>query len=282
MSMSPVVTVIIASMNSVGTIQRCIDSFAGQTYNFKELIIVDSASTDGTLSVLQKNNHIINFWVSEKDRGIAHAWNKALKKAAGEWILFLGADDVLASSTILEDYTRKISEHSFGNGRIIYGEVRVLFPGSEGPSLKGGDWESVRAVFFSEKMMIPHQACFHHSSVFEEYGSFDEQYKIVADYEFLLRVLKKEDALFAKGLIVTDMAFGGISSRVASLLAMQKECDEALLKNGFRPRGYKRRCNVIVYNILGLLTKFGGEKNAAKFLDVMRILLGKKPIWNYK
>lgn len=277
-----IVTIIVASMNSAETLQRCIDSFMSQTYKHKELIIIDGASTDGSEYILRKNNEFISYWVSEQDSGIAHAWNKGLGKATGEWMLFLGADDVFAGATVLEDFSQIISGHSLGNGRIVYGEVKIFLPGGDHLTSLGMDWPSVRSVFFSEKMIIPHPGCFHHCSVFKDFGIFDENYNIGADYEFLLRVLKNENAVFLQGFIVTNMAFGGISSRVSTLLAMQNECDNALKKNGFKPRGCRRRCNIIVYSVLGLVIKYGGEKHAAMVLDAIRVLLGRKPVWTRK
>lgn len=277
-----IMTVIVASMNSSETLQQCIDSFVGQTYRNKELIVIDGASIDGSEKIIRKNNQVISYWVSEKDRGIAHAWNKGLERATGEWVLFLGADDVLASATVLDDFSKKISEHSLGKGRIVYGEVKTFLPGGEHLASLGMDWPSVRSVFFSEKMMIPHPGCFHHCSVFKDFGVFDENYHIGADYEFLLRVLKKENAVFLHGFTVANMAFGGVSSRISTLMDMQNECDNALRKNGFKPKGCRRMCNIIIYSVLGFVIKYAGERIAASFLDVIRIVLGRKPVWTRK
>lgn len=276
------ITVIVASLNSVATLRQCIESFSSQSFKNKELIIIDGGSNDQTKTLLKENNKIINYWVSEPDCGIANAWNKALKNATGEWIIFLGSDDIFASPTVLEEFSKRILEHSIDNGRIIYGEVKTFLPGGEYLATHGMDWSTVSSVFFSEKMMIPHQACFHHCSVFKDFGSFDENYVIAADYEFLLRVLRNETAVYLPGLVVTNMTFGGISSKVTTLLSMQIECDNALRKNGFNPSGYKRTCNVIVYKVLGLAIKFGGEKAASKILDTIRGLLGKNSVWTRK
>ena len=146
-------------------------------------------------------------------------------------------------------------------------------------STPGQEWHEIQSIFFSEKMMIPHQACFHHYSVFQDFGFFDENFTIVADYDFLLRILKDEKPLFLPGLIVTNMFFGGLSSQISTLLTMQNECDKALSKNGFKPSGYKRVGNILVYKLLGLVVKFTGKKTAAVILDKIRILLGRQPVW---
>jgi len=269
-------------MNSVATLQRCIDSFSSQSLENKELIIIDGGSNDGTKKLLSQNDDIIDSWVSEADRGIAHAWNKGLKNATGEWIIFLGSDDTFASSTVLEEFSKRISKHSLGNGRIIYGEIKTFSPEGDYVATHGMDWPAARPVFFSEKMIIPHPACFHHHSVFMQYGDFDEDFSIAVDYEFLLRVLRNEAAVFLHDFVVTNMTFGGLSTKITTLLTMQIESDTAMKIHGIKPKGYKRACNVFIYQILGVVIKYGGERMAAKILDTIRVMLGRNPVWTRK
>ena len=276
------ITVIVATKNSAGTLQRCIDSFKNQTYQKKELIIIDGGSSDETVNLLTTNSQGIDYWESNPDRGIAHAWNKALKQAKGEWVLFVGADDYLAHPMVLENFSEKIKNHRIEEGRIVYAAIKRFFPGGDYLDTPEMDWLKVRPVFFSEKMMIPHQACFHHYSLFKEFGAFDEDFSIASDYEFLLRVLKDEDPLFLSGFIVTHMAFGGISSNPSTLLIMQKEFDKALKKNGIQPKGCKRIFNILIYRVIDFINKFAGERAAARCLDLVRVILGKPPLWTYK
>jgi glycosyltransferase involved in cell wall biosynthesis len=91
------ISVIVAVFNGAKTLQQCIDSVAGQTYPHKELIVIDGGSIDGTREILEGDATKLAYWVSEPDRGIYHAWNKALARARGDWICFLGADDYLWS-----------------------------------------------------------------------------------------------------------------------------------------------------------------------------------------
>ncbi len=82
---NPLISVIMAVYNGADSVRRCIDSVSAQTYQNRELIIIDGGSQDGTTDILKKNNDKITYWESKKDRGIYHAWNKALKHARGEW-----------------------------------------------------------------------------------------------------------------------------------------------------------------------------------------------------
>ncbi len=276
---SPLITVIVAVKNGAATLQRFIDSFKKQTLKRKELIIIDGGSIDGTVQLLSKNTDCIDYWKSEPDRGIAHAWNKALKHAKGEWILFLGADDYLSDTMTLEKFGEKIVECLIKKERIVYGAIKIYLSDGSYFDTRGTEWEQTKTTFLSEKMMIPHQACFHHHSVFKEYGDFDEKFSIAIDYEFLIRILKNEDALFLNDYVVSHMNFGGVSSSLSTLLILQNEFDRALLKHGIKPKGYKRIFNIMIYKIIAVITKFHGELFAAKTLDLFRSLQGKHPVW---
>jgi glycosyltransferase involved in cell wall biosynthesis len=277
----PVVSVVVAVKNGATTLQRCIDSFTRQTFPAKELIIMDGGSADGTVDIIHANAKTIAYWESRADSGIAQAWNRALPHTRGEWVIFLGADDYFYDDKVFADFSQRRTA-VLDKQRIVYGQINLISANLDIISTSGQEWRAIQAVFFSEKMMIPHQACFHHHTVFNDYGAFDENLTIVADYDFLLRVLKIERPLFLPEFIVSNMFFGGISSQVTTLLKMQSECDKALRKNGFKPRGYKRFGNILVYKFLGLVVKSAGEKTAALILDKIRVLLGRRPIWTLK
>ena len=90
MEENPLLTIIVAVFNGAKTLERCIDSVVQQTWPYKELIIMDGGSTDGTVDLLKRYDSKIKYWESRPDRGIYHAWNKALDHAEGEWICFIG------------------------------------------------------------------------------------------------------------------------------------------------------------------------------------------------
>ena len=277
----PFVSVIIAVKNGGKTLQRAINSFAAQTYPHKELIIIDGDSKDNTTDIIIANNAIISYWESRPDQGISHAWNKGLRHIKGQWIIFLGSDDFFDGPEVFAEFISKSSAVSERH-RIVYGKVNLISENKTIISTPGQEWHEIQSTFFSEKMMIPHQACFHHFSVFQDFGFFDENFNVVADYEFLLRILKDDDPLYLPDFVVTNMFFGGLSSQVSTLLTMQSECDKALVKNGFKPTGYKRFGNLLVYKLLGLIVKLTGETTAAVILDTIRILLGRQPVWTRK
>lgn len=207
----PKITIIVAVYKGAKTLQQCIDSIANQLYLNKELIIIDGGSDDGTTELLKNNNDNISYWVSEPDSGIYEAWNKGLKRASGDWVCFLGADDVFLSGA-LQAYVDFILQHQ--SKQLDYVSSRV--------NLIGGD-NLIRTIGkpwiwpdFGRYMSVAHVGSMHNKVLFEKYGVYDTTYKICADYELLLRPGNKLNAGFLNEPTV-NMSIGGASDGAAAL-----------------------------------------------------------------
>lgn len=273
----PIMTVVVATYNNKSTIQQCIDSITQQTYPLKELIIIDGGSSDGTVDVLRASQQDIAYWTSEPDRGIYHAWNKALPRARGEWICFLGADDYLWDATVLERINEQL--------RVIPPRIRVLYGqnmlvNAEGENLypMGESWDAVKRRFLTS-MCLPHPGMMHHRSLFEEHGPFNESFRIAGDYELLLRELKHADALFIPNLILVGVRQGGISSRPDAALNVLSESRRAQRMHGQRlPSIFWMKSVLKVYLRL-LVWYLFGERVTRSALDRGRQLLGQPKHW---
>ena len=223
------ITVIIAVYNGIETLQRCISSILSQTYSHKELIIMDGGSTDGSVEILKFYGDEITYYESKNDRGIYHAWNKALKHANGEWICFLGADDYFWSNTVLNDLLPFLLKAAKDDIKIVYGQaVKVNIEGKI-IKLVGKPWDKIQWLMYHGMPLI-HAGIMHHRSLFELHGFFDETFKIAGDYDFLLRELKHGKALFAEGVRTVCHQKGGISDSMN--LLTNKEIAIARRKNG--------------------------------------------------
>ena len=233
MDSKPLISVIVAVYNGSKTLQRCIDSVSNQTYLNKELIIIDGGSTDGTIDLLRTNNDKIAYWKSEPDNGIYNAWNKALGHASGDWILFLGSDDYLWKNNVFEEMMPCMIKAESQDVRMVYGQVARVTEDDVISCVDGFSWEYTwRSIISDGICTFTHQGMFHHRSLFELYGMFDESFKIAGDYELLIRAFKEGgDAYFINGVIVAGMQIGGITSNCIKLV---KETARARQNNRLR------------------------------------------------
>lgn len=273
----PLITVIVAIYNGARTLQQCIDSIAQQSYPAKELIVIDGASTDGTVGILKQNMEKISHWVSEPDRGIYDAWNKGLAQAKGEWICFLGADDYFWERQVLVQVSEQLVSLP-EKIRVAYGQVMLLNNDGARQYPIGEPWEKIKERF-KQFMCIPHPGAMHRRSLFELHGYFDDSFCIAGDYELLLRELKTEDAFFIPDVILVGMRQGGISSNPTYSLASIWEIWRAQRKHGRKfPGRIWLMALIRVYARL-LLVKLLGERTVTRLLNFRRKIMGlDKPI----
>lgn len=204
----PLVSVITVVLNGVGSIEQAIESVRRQTYPNVEYIVIDGGSTDGTLELLRKYDHAIDYWCSEPDQGIYDAWNKGLLISRGSWIGFLGADDSYRENAI-QQYVRKIQESSNTPLEYVSSKAEFIVPELGVKRVIGTAWNWKT---FRKYMNAVHVGSLHHRSLFEKYGNFDKTYKICGDYELLLRAGDRLKADYVDATTVTIRG-GGVSNR---------------------------------------------------------------------
>ncbi len=176
----PLITVVTVVFNGVKTLEETIKSVINQTYPNVEYIIIDGGSTDGTLDIIKKYEDIIDYWVSEPDKGIYDAMNKGIFLALGEFVYFLGCDDLIVSTNIFDKiFFDNINKYDFIYGNVFMKPNRnIIYNG----------------YFNSYKLMlrnICHQAIFYKKKLFIQYDCYNIKYYSWADHEFNLRIFKK-------------------------------------------------------------------------------------------
>jgi len=230
---SPLITIVIAVLNDRDILERCIKSIASQTYHSKELIIIDGGSTDGSVDLINRYMKHITYWESKPDRGIYHAWNKALTHAQGEWICFHGADDYFWAEHVLSELSPYLVDALSKEIRLVYGQVAKIDAQGNIIKIIGKPWQKIRWLMpHGMPLHLPHPGMMHHRSLFECHGLFDETFMIAGDYEFLLRELKDGSALFVEGLRTVCSQIGGIAD--VSRLKTNMETARAIKKNGLK------------------------------------------------
>ena len=208
MSNPPLISIVVAVYNGARTLQQCIDSIARQAYPHKELIIMDGASSDATVSILERNAPYVKYWESQKDRGIAHAWNKSLEHVIGDWVIFLGADDYFQDECVLSDMADVLGRDTLSD--VVSG--KIMIDGGTSHGLIMGGVSDLRVL--KRRMVIAHTATFQRRTFFEEVGKFDETFRIAADYELFLRKKSLTASFVDRGVCV--MGGEGVSSRLIS------------------------------------------------------------------
>jgi len=171
----PKISIITPTLNVEKDIESCILNVVNQTYKNKEHFIIDGKSTDNTISIVkkyaEKYPHIN--WVSEEDGGIYEAMNKGIDVANGEWIYFLGSDDMFINEDVLNSIFAQKNTEGLD---ISYGNVKFKHSGH----VYDGEFNPVKLI----KKNICHQSIFFRKSVFNKLGKFETKYKGVADWVF--------------------------------------------------------------------------------------------------
>jgi glycosyltransferase involved in cell wall biosynthesis len=274
------ISIIVASFNNEDTIQRCIDSVACQTYPHRELVIIDGASRDGTQAILEASTREIAYWESKPDRGQAHALNKALAHAKGDWVQVLGADDYLWEPDALE----RLAPHLAGAyppTRVVYARVNSVSKNGDILYECGQPWHKVKKTFLQmmHNYQINHQGVLLHRSFFEKHGGFDESFLIAVDYELLLRELKDNDALFVPDVVVAAQQHGGISCSLEHRPFLLKELARAASKNRVRGFPYLRHWAWVKTLTRICILRLFGERASNHITDGYRRLTGRPAKW---
>ncbi len=255
----PLFTVIIATYNAEKKLDRCLTSIARQTFSDIEVIVIDGGSTDGTLRIINAYRQVIAYHESTRDRGIYHAWNKALGHATGEWICFLGADDFFWNRSILASLVPYLETARKRNVALVYGLVAMIDGDAKLKCMRGKTWHRISGQFrHGMPLDFQHTGILHHRSLFQKYGGFDESFLISGDYEFLLRVLKTSTHTphFANNLCVVAKEDGGIS--VTDKLTAIREFARAKQQNGIFPYSWfwiAVYARALLFHALGQLKK---------------------------
>jgi len=273
----PLITVLTVVFNGAKTLEQTILSVINQSYKNVEFIIIDGGSTDGTLDIICKYEHAIDYWVSEPDAGIYDAFNKAVTCASGDWICFIGADDYLWDNNVLTNMAPSLLDAA-PKYKLVYGSVAIVNAKQQLIYCVGEPWEIAKSKS-SFTMPIPHQALMYHRSWFEQYGLFDTSYRISGDYENLLRGLPSESALFISNCVLTGMAQGGISSSPESSIKLLKEMWRAQRAHGVLLPSFQFSLVFMRVYIRLFLQSLLGERNTYQLLDFGRKLCGKSAHW---
>ena len=243
------ISIVTATYNSESFINDCLDSIRLQNYKNIEHIIVDGASADKTLSLLNIRRDQINVLLSEKDKGVYDAMNKGIDLAQGDIVGFLNSDDIYANKNVLS----KVANLFTNNPMLDACYADLIYTKKYDISKKIRYWKSnkYKVGLFSKGWSPPHPTFFVRRAIYEKLGKFDLSYKISSDVELMFRFIDihKINTQYIPEVWV-KMRMGGLSNNsFKNILKQNLEVLHAL-KNHNRPN------NFIIFFIYKIISRF--------------------------
>lgn len=228
---APRVSIITVSLNSSKTIRDAIESVLAQDYPKTEYIIIDGGSTDGTVDIVRSYGTRISVFVSEPDRGIYDAMNKGIRRASGDVVGMLNADDMYADSRVVSDLVCAMQDASVDAvfADLVY--VDPLDTTRVRRYYSSGRWHPGRFRF---GWMPAHPTFFIKREWYARHGLYSLSYRIAADFEMLVRLLYHGKAAYTHvARPVVRMRLGGTSTRgISHSLLLNREIVRACRSNG--------------------------------------------------
>ncbi len=200
------ISVITINLNNVSGLKKTMNSVFNQTKLDFEYIVIDGGSTDGSKEFIVECEKDLDFWLSERDNGVYYAMNKGIKHSSGKYILFLNSGDFFADANSLTELSKEI-----GNADIIYGDLII--------NEKGRLWRKVFPDELTFKFFLrdslPHPATLINRRLFGVAGMYNENLKVVSDWEFFMKVICVLNCNYKHiDKAIAEFQFDGLSSGV--------------------------------------------------------------------
>jgi len=232
------ISIITVVWNNKETIRDAIDSVLSQTYKDIEYIIIDGASTDGTVEIIKSYGNKITKFTSEPDNGLYDAMNKGIKLATGDVIGILNSDDFYIDEFVIEKVVKVFEEQEVDS---LFADLVYVKPDNVKKTVRHYDSSQFNPEKFAYGWMPAHPTFFVKRSAYEKYGLFKTDYKIAADYELLVRFLYKHKLTYAYlQEVIIKMRMGGMStSGLKSNWILNQEIIRACSENGISTNMFK-------------------------------------------
>jgi glycosyltransferase involved in cell wall biosynthesis len=223
LSDKPLITVITVVFNDAKNLEKTIKSVINQDYYNMEYIIIDGGSNDGTLEIIKKYEHVIDYWVSETDKGVYDGMNKGIDLVTGDWINFMNSGDTFYNPSIVKDI---FSEHEFLDTDIIFGNHNVVYPN------KTRFVKSKSVAYFWKGSRFCHQSTFAKSDLCKE-SKFNLHNRISADFEFFYNAYINNKCFKSLNVTIAIVSSGGLSdlNRVDSIVGWWNVVEKTPITN---------------------------------------------------
>jgi glycosyltransferase involved in cell wall biosynthesis len=268
--MLPVFSIITINLNNAEGLGKTIESIVFQSFTDFEYIIIDGGSTDSSVEIIKQFADKITSWISEPDRGIYNAMNKGIAMAKGEYLLFINSGDYLFDNEVLAK-SNQLIDHSAG---ICSGNLMII-EGSKKTSVK--PLEAV-SLYYCLYHGLTHPNTFIKHSLFDKHGLYNEENKVVSDWEFFLVALGLNNASYqAIDVNVACFHLNGVSADPDNPVvpretktAMEKHIPRSILHDLERLHYLEEKMNSANYRGLEFIEKY--PKASSFFLLPLRLM----------
>lgn len=234
------ISIITATYNSSATLHDTIESVLRQTYSDIEYLLIDGASTDNTVEIIESYRSKFQGkmrYISEPDKGIYDAMNKGIAMATGDVIGILNSDDFYTSNKVVERVVKELKGNRID---AVYGDIHYVSNENVGKCVRYYSSKPFRRSWMRLGFMPAHPSFYCRKEVYEKYGAFDTSYKVAADFENLLRLIfvHRIRIQYIPMDFVSMRTGGASSSGLVSHKQIMKDHLRALHCNGV----YSNRC----------------------------------------
>ncbi len=225
------ISIITVVWNNKETIRDAIDSVLNQTYQNIEYIIIDGASSDGTIDIIKSYGDKISTFLSEPDKGLYDAMNKGINLATGDVVGVLNSDDFYKSNDILEKVMDKFNTQEL---ECVYGDLKYVDAKDTDKIIRYWQSKKYTQGLLQKGWHPAHPTFFVRREIYKKYGVFDLDFKIAADYELMLRFLEKNSisSVYIPKVFVKMRVGGESNQSIKNIIKANIESYKAWGKNG--------------------------------------------------
>jgi len=243
------ISIITVIYNSELTIRDTFDSVLAQTYSDIEYIVVDGFSNDNTVDIIKEYEPKFKgrmHWISEPDKGLYDAMNKGISMATGDVIGIINSDDLFCDKFAIEKIMKVFEENALLDS--VYADLYYVSQNNTSKIIRR--WTTGKQKPFKNGWHPAHPTLYIKKEVYNNYGSFNLDFKLAADFEIMLRFIEKDKitTYYLREAFV-KMRLGGETNKSLKNIYLQNvECIKAFRSNGLK-------VNILLYPLFRILPK---------------------------
>lgn len=224
------ITIITPVLNEKDTISSTIECVLNQTYKDIEYIVVDNGSTDGTLEIIDTYGDKISKILFEDKRGIYTTMNRGLREASGDIVGILNANDIYNNDYVISDIVDCFSRNDID---VCWGDLLYVEGKNTDKVVRYWKSSEYKHGLFRKGWVPPHPTFFVKKEIYEKFGYFNLNYKLAADFEIMLRFLKKKSikSSYIPKVLVRMRLGGATNAKMINILKQNFEIWRSLYKH---------------------------------------------------